>query len=171
MPDARREYEQTFDTFACRFYDRLSNHSPCERIVPLDRWIIRVDKKQGLQPGDTVTLESKAVGYKSKVAARDAIDRDAFLDFLFIIGPESDYDVTVTVGSRSYFAWEGLHLPSPGQGLEASPIRYAADGDQHTEYRKPTVRGGGPSTLIKAMSADETRLTPADLTNPRPLFS
>jgi hypothetical protein len=148
LPDARRDYEETFDTFACRFYDRLSNHSPCERIIPQNRWIIRVDKKQGLQPGDTVTLESKAVGYKSKIAARDAIDLDAFLDFLFPIGPESDYDVTVTVGSRSYFAWEGLHLPSPGQGLENSPIRYAADGDQHTEYRKPLARGGGPSVIV-----------------------
>lgn len=27
----RREYKDTWDTFACRFYDRLSNKSPCER--------------------------------------------------------------------------------------------------------------------------------------------
>jgi hypothetical protein len=30
LPDARREYIKTKDTFACRFYDRLSNTSPCE---------------------------------------------------------------------------------------------------------------------------------------------
>ncbi len=29
----RREFKDTEDTFACRFYDRLSNKSPCERIV------------------------------------------------------------------------------------------------------------------------------------------
>lgn len=29
----RREFKDTQDTFACRFYDRLSNNSPCERIV------------------------------------------------------------------------------------------------------------------------------------------
>lgn len=31
FPDKEREYEDTGDTFACRFYDRLSNNSPCER--------------------------------------------------------------------------------------------------------------------------------------------
>ena len=29
--DKRREFKDTQDTFACRFYDRLSNNSPCER--------------------------------------------------------------------------------------------------------------------------------------------
>lgn len=33
LPDERREFENTNDTFACRFYDRLSNDSPCERIL------------------------------------------------------------------------------------------------------------------------------------------
>ena len=28
---SERRYEQTKDTFACRFYDRLSNNSPCEQ--------------------------------------------------------------------------------------------------------------------------------------------
>jgi hypothetical protein len=32
--DERRLYEETHDTFACRFYDRLSNKSPCERFLP-----------------------------------------------------------------------------------------------------------------------------------------
>lgn len=31
LPDQDREYEQTRDTFACRFYDRISNNSPCDR--------------------------------------------------------------------------------------------------------------------------------------------
>jgi len=31
--EQRREYEQTKDTFACRFYDRLSHVSPCEFII------------------------------------------------------------------------------------------------------------------------------------------
>jgi hypothetical protein len=30
LPDERREFSKTKDTFACRFYDRLSNTSPCE---------------------------------------------------------------------------------------------------------------------------------------------
>jgi outer membrane protein OmpA-like peptidoglycan-associated protein len=31
LADDRREFEKTQDTFACRFYDRLANLSPCER--------------------------------------------------------------------------------------------------------------------------------------------
>jgi Putative peptidoglycan binding domain/OmpA family len=37
LPDARREYEETKDTFACRFYDRLSDKSPCERVLSMIR--------------------------------------------------------------------------------------------------------------------------------------
>jgi len=33
LPDQRREFEQSRDTFACRFYDRLATHSPCEAIL------------------------------------------------------------------------------------------------------------------------------------------
>ena len=33
LPDDRREYKDSPDTFACRFYDRLSNNSPCERFT------------------------------------------------------------------------------------------------------------------------------------------
>ena len=32
LPDERREFENTQDTFACRFYHRLTNKSPCEQI-------------------------------------------------------------------------------------------------------------------------------------------
>jgi hypothetical protein len=31
LPDVPRKFEQTFDTFACRFYQRLAGPSPCER--------------------------------------------------------------------------------------------------------------------------------------------
>ena len=32
LPGERREFLETKDTFACRFYDRLSNASPCEQV-------------------------------------------------------------------------------------------------------------------------------------------
>lgn len=32
LPDQRREYKDTKDTFACRFYDRLASISPCEGV-------------------------------------------------------------------------------------------------------------------------------------------
>jgi len=31
--ESRRVFEETHDTFACRFYDRISNSSPCENLV------------------------------------------------------------------------------------------------------------------------------------------
>ncbi len=33
LPAERREFEKGRDTFACRFYDRLATHSPCEAIL------------------------------------------------------------------------------------------------------------------------------------------
>lgn len=32
LPDKERRYSETKDTFACRFYDRLNNNSPCESL-------------------------------------------------------------------------------------------------------------------------------------------
>jgi len=32
LPDQRRKYKDTKDTFACRFYDRLASSSPCEGV-------------------------------------------------------------------------------------------------------------------------------------------
>lgn len=40
LPDKDRQYEETKDTFACRFYDRAANTSPCEGVLPL--WSIRL---------------------------------------------------------------------------------------------------------------------------------
>jgi hypothetical protein len=42
--EERREYINTHDTFACRFYDRLARRSPCES--GLKEWVIRI-----LKPG------------------------------------------------------------------------------------------------------------------------
>lgn len=37
LPDKRREYDRTKDTFACRFYDRMADRSPCEQIKAYQR--------------------------------------------------------------------------------------------------------------------------------------
>ena len=36
----RRAYSDSHDTFACRFYDRLTNNSPCERTR--ENWVLRI---------------------------------------------------------------------------------------------------------------------------------
>ena len=40
LPDAERRFELTADTFACRFYHRVSERSPCERV--LKSFVLRV---------------------------------------------------------------------------------------------------------------------------------
>src|SRR5262245_45997098 len=35
LPSERREFHKGNETFACRFYERLSNKSPCERVVEM----------------------------------------------------------------------------------------------------------------------------------------
>ncbi|MDB5921839.1 MAG: immunoreactive 43 kDa antigen [Betaproteobacteria bacterium] len=132
--DKEREFNKTQDTFACRFYDRLSNNSPCERRITGEHWIIRVDKKQGLKLEDTVTLESKAVSYRSKIAVRNAVDIGEFLDFLFVPGPKGHYTITLMVGGTSYFAWRNLHLPGDGQGVEPSKFDYGPNQDHPNPY-------------------------------------
>jgi hypothetical protein len=40
LPDTERKFETSKDTFACRFYHRLSERSPCERV--LKTFVLRV---------------------------------------------------------------------------------------------------------------------------------
>jgi len=42
LPGEAREYKESHDTFACRFYDRLARRSPCE--AGFKEWVIRVLK-------------------------------------------------------------------------------------------------------------------------------
>jgi hypothetical protein len=145
LPDKPRTFAEAQDTFACRFYHRLSNNSPCERLIASEPWIIRIDKKQGLKPEDTVTLESKAASYRSKIAVRNAVDIGEFLDFLFVPGPEGDYTISLTVGGTSYFAWIDLHLPGDGQGVNPSKFDYGPTQDHPNPYavssgRDPNAR-------------------------------
>jgi hypothetical protein len=44
----RRAYEDTHDTFACRFYDRLAGNSPCEHPGHVDLLIIRLVDTEGI---------------------------------------------------------------------------------------------------------------------------
>lgn len=46
-PQAKqREYKDTYDTYACRFYDRLNQGSPCDRGLALPRLEMRWSKKE-----------------------------------------------------------------------------------------------------------------------------
>jgi len=42
LPGERRNYDDTQDTFSCRFYDRLSNNTPCERNIQVALLTLRI---------------------------------------------------------------------------------------------------------------------------------
>ena len=54
LPDERRKYEDSKDTFACRFYDRLANTSPCEVLVTRETYYY------GLQMVENMPWSEKA---------------------------------------------------------------------------------------------------------------
>jgi hypothetical protein len=59
---APREFEKTFDTFACRFYQRIAGESPCERRTR--RKLLRIfvqDERGKAIPNEKYTLEVNGV--------------------------------------------------------------------------------------------------------------
>jgi len=134
--DSRREFKDTEDTFACRFYHRLASHSPCERAgrpAAGEGWIIRVESAE-FEPDDAVVLESPSLGYRHSLTAAVATSDGDFLEFNFPPGPEGDYVVSVTLSGVSYIAWRGLHLPSDDKGVQPPDIDYAADAEEPNVY-------------------------------------
>jgi hypothetical protein len=51
----RREYEKTYDTFACRFYQRIADYSPCERAA--DDYAMPLQWITHRYEGDRVEME------------------------------------------------------------------------------------------------------------------
>jgi len=64
LPTDRRKHEETHDTIACRFYDRLANTSPCERLIKHHTFYY------GLQMGINMPWsESASLSFKSEDGA------------------------------------------------------------------------------------------------------
>ena len=55
LPDKDRAFDQTKDTFACRFYHRLSDTSPCEQVSGLD-FRYALEKREDLPWSDKAKL-------------------------------------------------------------------------------------------------------------------
>src|SRR5439155_1060648 len=45
LPDERRRHDQKGETFACRFYERIIDNSPCESPKPVNAWPVKVKGK------------------------------------------------------------------------------------------------------------------------------
>ena len=68
LPDTDRAFEKTRDTFACRFYQRLSDSSPCEQVSGLD-FRYAVEKREDLPWSDQAKL---------KIASEDGTQQRVF---------------------------------------------------------------------------------------------
>ncbi len=99
LPEERREYQKTQDTFACRFYDRLTNSSPCERILKI--YQIRLYDPSGRAIGEApyeITIGNR----KNRKPISDKADRDGYVTL-------HDIEVPTT----SFIKWG--YKPEPGE--------------------------------------------------------
>jgi hypothetical protein len=87
LPDQSRKYDQTHDTFACRFYDRLVDASPCEQApVPL---LFRFVSEATREP-----IKQAKVCIKSPSGATQNYTTDDQGQILLMGHPGTQYSVT-----------------------------------------------------------------------------
>jgi hypothetical protein len=121
LPDQRRTLQDTRDTFACRFYDRLAGLSPCESPLPTQDILLRLcDALQ--QPIAHAPCRVVSGG----VARTPVADEDGFIS-ITLIGAQCEVEWTI-----------------PGQDAQTFPFHRSvfmsltgADGD--TERRLHNV--------------------------------
>ncbi len=89
LPDTDRKFDNTHDTFACRFYQRLLDKSPCEKIVPLVILRIRLIQERQLnhqdQPFDGVSYRLEVADTKHE----GVVGKDGMLEHLIPVDATS----------------------------------------------------------------------------------
>ena len=108
LPDKPRTFDATKDTFACRFYDRMSNKSPCEQILEIFR--IRLFDRQA-QPLPSAPFVHNAGG-KPQVGR---VGADAFITIRYIVVPTT---VNVKWSRPQPGESQGSPLPTPTDKFE-----------------------------------------------------
>ena len=81
----RREFKDTKDTFACRFYQRLTDSSPCERATALAafRYAIQMHPEMPWTKDATVRFTSEDGTHVVTLARKDAVETDTAHTFPF----------------------------------------------------------------------------------------
>ena len=130
LPDEARKFEETLDTFACRFYDRLSNRSPCERILRAFR--IRLFDRLA-QPIPGAPFVTVVAGRESRLARADS-KGDIVLH---------DVQVPSTVTVR-WSRRDDQRKPPPGSQPSIDPFEDSLRADGATEQEIQQLRDGPP---------------------------
>lgn len=122
--DERRKYSETKDTFACRFYDRMANASPCEAPRP---------------PVKLATIEVECFVYVTPVCGAQY---RVGLDGQSLISLPADGLSETKPGKRTYPG-----IAQPHQSLNGKQITVDSD-------RKGVLKESGREPLGKEMSFD-----------------
>jgi len=83
--EKRREFKDTQDTFACRFYQRLADSSPCERATALAafRYAIQMHPELPWTKDATIRFTSEDGTHIVTLARKDAFEDDTSHTFAF----------------------------------------------------------------------------------------
>ena len=128
LPTDRRKYEETDDTFACRFYDRLANTSPCERRSTQVVFQYGLESGKGFPWSDKATLKIFSVdGTRTKTFAMSQ-GKEAGTHRVFIFaGPKKGlkYRAQITDGKVKFDLFDPVELfriQDPGDPLNTLPL-------------------------------------------------
>ncbi len=80
LPDQRREYKETKDTFACRFYDRMASRSPCENPNQRTTLHIRLLDVDGKPMIEDPAYRSGVPFRVTLVEIREGISKDGWVE-------------------------------------------------------------------------------------------
>lgn len=130
LPDQPRKFEETKDTFACRFYDRLSNKSPCERLLRVLRIRLFDRLAQPIPSAPFVTI----------VAGRESrLDRADSKGDIVLHDVEVPSTVTVRWSRR-----DDQRKPPPSSRPDIDPFEDSLRADGATEEEIQQLRDGPP---------------------------
>lgn len=100
LSDQRRLFEQTEDTFACRFYHRMAAQSPCERVVPvgtieLQITLLDVDDKPRPAVAYTLKVDGRTINKKTNAKGQiiELIQSSNGQGTLVVDGEEINLDI------------------------------------------------------------------------------
>jgi hypothetical protein len=116
LPSSDREFAKTRDTFACRFYDRISNSSPCESHSSFELRLYDSDGNYIPNAPCRITIEQREP-YEMKASARGVIvvrDVKNPSNCLIEWGFEPKDGAVAELDFMSNFRWVGSETPQAG---------------------------------------------------------
>lgn len=104
----------------------------------LPAWEVQVERGNGMQPADTLSLTAVHGGYEERIKVSEAARRGEYLLFRFSVDGGGRYDIGLNLGQDSYYLWRGLVLPREGSGEDSTGVSWGDDDDE------PDIYDGAP---------------------------